>query len=111
MQFLHGHTINTLGGPKSMAASRSSKICTLFEARTPLIYVESSEWERIRGASNSSGTGVRQIEQPATSFGEILARSVKCKWDVEQQRWNPEHESVKQLANIESILGAILGFK
>ena len=29
-------------------------------------------------------------------------------WDVEQQRWNPEHESVKQLANIESILGAIL---
>ena len=59
-------------------------------------------------ASNSSGIGIGQIEQPATSFGEIFARSVKCLQfgTSEQQRWNPDHEAIKQLANIESIMGA-----
>ena len=31
------------------AESLSQKFAHLFEARTPLIYVESSEWERIQG--------------------------------------------------------------
>ena len=93
--------------------SLAQKFAHLFEARTPLIYVESSEWERIQGALQ---TAVALESDKLNNQRRLLvkfspARSNAEVWDVEQQRWNGEHESVKQLANIDSIEGAILWFR
>ena len=95
------------------AESLAQKFAHLFEARTPLIYVESSEWERIQGALQTAvaleSDKLNNQRRLLVKFSPV--RSNAEVWDVEQQRWNPEHESVKQLANIESILGAILWFR
>ena len=95
------------------AESLSQKFAHLFEARTPLIYVESSEWERIQGALQTAvaleSDKLNNQRRLLVKFSPV--RSNAEVWDIEQQRWNPEHESVKQLANIESILGAILWFR
>ena len=95
------------------AESLSQKFAHLLEARTPLIYVESSEWERIQGALQTAvaleSDKLNNQRRLLVKFSPV--RSNAEVWDVEQQRWNPEHESVKQLANIESILGAILWFR
>ena len=95
------------------AESLSQKFAHLFEARTPLIYVESSEWERIQGALQ---TAVTLESDKLNNRRRLLvkyspARSNAEVWDVGPQRWNPEHESVKQLANIDSIENAILWFR
>jgi len=95
------------------AGTLSQKFAHLFEARTPLIYVESSEWERIQGALQTAvaleSENLNKQRRLLVKFSPV--RSNAEVWDVDQQRWNSEHESVKQLANIDSILGAILWFR
>ena len=65
---------------------------TLFEART-------SREFRMGAHSGRFNRGVRsrQVEQSTTFLRNFARRSNAEVWDVEQQRWNPEHESVKQL--------------
>lgn len=91
----------------------AQKFAHLFEARTPLVYVESSEWERIQGALQTAvaleSDKLNNRRRLLVKFSPV--RSNAEVWDVDQQRWDPEHESVKQLANIDNILGAILWFR
>lgn len=91
----------------------SQDFAHLFEARTPLIYVESSEWQRVQGALQTAvvleAEKLQMDRRLLVKFSPI--RNAARVWDVEQQRWNSEHESVKQLANIEGIFDAILWFR
>ena len=91
------------------AESLAQKFAHLFEARTPLIYVESSEWERIQGALQTAvaleSESLDDERRLLVKFSPIRMPAV---WDISQQRWNPDHEAIKQLADKKSIMGQIL---
>lgn len=75
----------------------SKQLGQLFIARTPLIYVESSEWQRVQGGlltaveNESEKTGEeRRIILKKGKFSPLEA------YDYQLQRWTREHECLKQ---------------
>jgi len=93
------------------AAPLKNKVNELFQAQTPLIYIESSEWERVQGALQSA------VELEAKELGEPRRLLVKLSpmrskpevWDG--QKWDREHPDVKQLANKGEFSELILWFR
>jgi len=89
----------------------SGTINELFQAQTPLIYIESSEWERVQGALQSA------VELESKNLAETRRLLVKISpmrskpevWDG--HKWNREHEVLKQLANKEGFTNAIMWFR
>ena len=69
----------------------------LFIARTPLIYVESSEWQRVQGGLL---TAVDKESQKTGEERRIILKKGKFStleaYDYQLQRWTREHERLKQ---------------
>ena len=71
------------------------KFLDLFKARTPLVYVDSSEWERVQGALMSA---ITDEAQDSNSQQRLLIKisAIRAQPEVwEGGRWIKNHESVK----------------
>ena len=87
------------------------EITELFLAQTPLIYIESSEWERVQGALQSA------IELESEKLADTRRLLVKMSpmrskpevWDG--QKWDRDHQEMKQLANKAGFAETVLWFR
>jgi AAA+ superfamily predicted ATPase len=76
------------------------KFLDLLLARSPLVYVDSSEWERVQGALQSAITDEsKETNKPRRLLVKMSAIRAKPEvWDVGEQRWVRDHESIKEVA-------------
>jgi ATP-dependent 26S proteasome regulatory subunit len=83
----------------------------LFQAQTPLIYIESSEWERVQGALQSAvELESKELAETRRLLVKISPMRTKAEvWDG--QKWVRDHQEVKQLANVVEFTNTILWFR
>ena len=90
----------------------SKQLEQLFVARTPLIFAESSEWQRVQGAlltavnDESIKTGEeRRVILKRGKFSPLEA------YDYQLEKWTRDHEHLKQKPQGTAFLTKLLGFE